>query len=112
MHPILLFFDVSGGELLVILVVAFLVFGPNKIPEIARKIGKGMNEMRRATDEIKREINKHGENLQKDLSADGSVLDDLKKTADDINKDLGDVAKPLNDIDNPIKPGKKNAPIG
>ena len=63
MPAVLLFFDISGGELFVILLVAFLVFGPSKIPEIARKIGKGMNEIRRASDEIKREISNY--NYQK-----------------------------------------------
>lgn len=53
MPALLLFFDISAGELMIILLVAFLVFGPSKIPEIARKVGRGMNEIRRASDEIK-----------------------------------------------------------
>ena len=87
---------------MVILLVAFIVFGPSKIPEIARKIGRGMNEIRRASDEIKREISKETRKLEKDMDVEGSPYKDIKQTADDIKKDFEDVAKPLNDnIDNP-----------
>ena len=58
MADFLLFFDISTGELLLILIVVFLVFGPKKLPEMARKVGRGLNELRRATDEIKNEIRK------------------------------------------------------
>jgi len=98
----LLFFDISAGELIVILLAAFIIFGPSKIPEIARKIGRGMNEIRRASDEIKREITKESRKIENDLNVEGSVYKDIKKTADEIRKDFENVSKPLNDnIDNP-----------
>jgi len=52
----LLFLDISSGELIVIVLVAFLVFGPRRIPEMARQAGKWMNEVRRVTSDIRREI--------------------------------------------------------
>jgi TatA/E family protein of Tat protein translocase len=71
MYSFLLFFNISGGEILVILVVVYLVFGPKKIPELARMLGKGLNELRRATqdirDEISREANKIKDNVNIDL---------------------------------------------
>lgn len=97
MPSVLLFFDISGGELMLILLVAFIVFGPSKIPEIARKIGRGMNEIRRASDEIKREITKETRKVQNDLDVEGSPYKDIKQTTDDIRKDFEDVAKPFND---------------
>jgi Tat protein translocase TatB subunit len=66
----LLFFNMSGGEMLVIVVVAYLVLGPKKIPEVARMIGKGMNELRRATDDIRNEITKEVNNIKKDVNVD------------------------------------------
>jgi sec-independent protein translocase protein TatA len=102
MPAVLLFFDISGGELMVILLAAFIVFGPSKIPEIARKIGKGMNEIRRASDEIKREIAKETRKVEKELNVEGSVFKDIKKTADEIKQDFDNVSKPFNDnIDKP-----------
>lgn len=43
-------------ELVLILVLALLIFGPKKLPEIGRTIGKGMAEFRRATSDLKRSI--------------------------------------------------------
>jgi TatA/E family protein of Tat protein translocase len=51
----LLFLETIGTtELLLILVVALVVFGPRRLPDIGRKIGKGMAEFRRASDDFKR----------------------------------------------------------
>ena len=52
----LLFFDFGSGEILLILLVAFLIFGPDKIPEMARNIGKFINDIKRASEDIKTEI--------------------------------------------------------
>lgn len=44
-------------EIAFIFILALLIFGPNKLPEIGRTIGKGMAEFRKATNELKRSIN-------------------------------------------------------
>lgn len=52
---VLLFLESIGTtELLVILVVALVVFGPRRLPELGRKLGKGMAEFRRVSDDFKR----------------------------------------------------------
>ncbi len=113
MAGMLLFFDISGGELMIILLVAFLVFGPSKIPEIARKIGRGMNEIRRASDEIKREISKEARKMETDVDGEGSPYKDIKKTADELKKDLEDIAGPMNDVPgNEASTGKSKNPAG
>jgi TatA/E family protein of Tat protein translocase len=45
------------SEIAFIAIVALLLFGPKKLPEIGRTLGRGMAEFRRATDELKRSIN-------------------------------------------------------
>ncbi len=52
----LLLFDVSGGEFLLIALVIIIFFGSKGIPDIARGLGKGIREVKDATDSIKREI--------------------------------------------------------
>ncbi|MFO7939539.1 MAG: twin-arginine translocase TatA/TatE family subunit [Bacteroidales bacterium] len=47
---------ISGQEIFVIFLIVLLLFGANKLPEIARGLGKGVNEFRKATDDIKREM--------------------------------------------------------
>jgi TatA/E family protein of Tat protein translocase len=51
-----MFGSIGFPELLVILTIALLVFGPKKLPEIGRSIGKAMREFRKTSDEIKERI--------------------------------------------------------
>lgn len=81
---ILAFFNISGGEIFIIILVVFIIFGPDKIPEIARWIGKGVSEIKKATSEIKEEIDKET----------GDISKAAKKLKDDITnetKDLKDI---------------------
>jgi sec-independent protein translocase protein TatA len=48
--------SLGPAEILVVLVVALLVFGPNKMPEIARQVGKGFREFRRVQQHLKSEL--------------------------------------------------------
>jgi len=73
--PFLLFLDVGGGELLLILIAVFLLFGPKKIPEIARGIGKGMHEFQKATKDITEEI----ENSKNEIVENSTEIDDREK---------------------------------
>ena len=49
-------FGIGPLELTVILVVALLVMGPKKLPELARTLGRGLAEFRRASNDLKRSI--------------------------------------------------------
>jgi TatA/E family protein of Tat protein translocase len=49
-------FGIGMPELLLILGLALIVLGPKKLPELARALGKGLAEFRRATDELKDEF--------------------------------------------------------
>jgi len=51
-------FNVGPTELLVILILALVVFGPKKLPEMSRQIGRGLREFRRATQDVQNEL--HG----------------------------------------------------
>ena len=69
----------SGGEVFVVVLVALLLFGSKKIPEIARGLGKGMQEFRKATDEIKREITDNSGDFSKDVKEIKDEIDSIKK---------------------------------
>jgi sec-independent protein translocase protein TatB len=49
-------FNIGPQELLVILLVALVIVGPQRLPELARTIGRALNELRRAQDEVTRTI--------------------------------------------------------
>lgn len=60
--PLLLFLgDVGGSEMLLIMVVILIFFGANKIPELARGLGKGIREFKDASREIRSEIEGAGQ---------------------------------------------------
>lgn len=64
MVSIPLFLGISGGEFIIILLVVLLLFGPGKIPEIARTLGKGMNELKR----IQFEFNKQVRDISREIN--------------------------------------------
>jgi sec-independent protein translocase protein TatB len=49
-------FNIGGGELIVILLVALIVLGPDKLPEAARKVGNVMGELRRMSNGFQEEL--------------------------------------------------------
>ena len=60
--PFVLFLgDIGGSELMLIMVVILIFFGANKIPELARGLGKGIREFKDASTEIRREFEQAGQ---------------------------------------------------
>ena len=56
MNYILLLGMPGGGELIFIVLIIIMLFGSKKIPELARGLGKGMREIKNATNDIQQEI--------------------------------------------------------
>jgi len=83
LNAILLF--ISGQEILILVVGVLLLFGSKEIPRMARMFGQGMKEFRRATDDIKREIQDSSDDVVKDFK---EMKDDLTKDANEVIKDV------------------------
>jgi sec-independent protein translocase protein TatA len=66
-------FGIGGGELIFILFIILMLFGSDKVPEIARTMGKAMAQLKNATNDIKNEIQKGAE----DNGFDHKILNDL-----------------------------------
>ena len=62
--------DIGIQELLVIMVLALLIFGPDKLPELGRRLGRAMQEFRRASDEFRSTVE---QNLQLNADLDASL---------------------------------------
>ena len=63
----LLFFNIGGSELFLILLVVLLLFGSKKIPELARGLGKGIRYFKDATNEIQEEIKDATKEVRKEI---------------------------------------------
>lgn len=77
---------ISGAEIVFILFIVIMVFGADKLPEIARGLGKGMRMLKDATNDIKHEITKTAEKQ----GIDTSVVDDVKKEINQVKDNLED----------------------
>ncbi len=69
------------SEMLVIFIVALLVFGPKKLPELGKSLGKGIREFKKATEELK----SSWEDQVKDIS---QPLNDVKRDIHNMHQDL------------------------
>lgn len=78
------FLFISGGEIFFIMFIVVMVFGADKIPGIAKGLGKGMRQLKDATEDIKQEIQKSAEKQ----GIDTSFVDDIKKDFDDVKKNI------------------------
>jgi len=70
-------FGVGTSELIIILLIALLILGPKEIPKVARTLGRGMREIQRAKDELKKNIEFEDESVSE-------IKSELKDTVDDI----------------------------
>lgn len=57
--------SIGPWELVLVLVIALIIFGPGKLPEVAKSVGKGINEFKRASNEVKQQV-KDAVNLDDD----------------------------------------------
>ena len=74
-----MFGNIGMPELLVIMAIALLIFGPKKLPEVGKSLGKALREFRRTTDEIK-------EKIEEEIQAE--EFRDIKNNIEDL-KDIG-----------------------
>ena len=82
-------FGIGMPEMILILAIALIVIGPKKLPDLAKSLGRAMNEFKKATREIKESM---------DIDGD---LQEVKKSFDDLNQDVKDAVNV-----NPLKSAK------
>jgi len=78
-------FGIGMPELIIILVIALIVIGPKKLPDLAKALGKGMSEFKKATEEIKGSLN---------------LDDELKDAKEDLVDSISGLDKPM-DMEQP-----------
>lgn len=86
-----IFLFISGAEIGFVLFIILLVFGADKVPEIARGLGKGLRQVKDATNDIKSEITKSADKHMKDMD----ISTDVRKQIDQVKKDVDEVTGPV-----------------
>ena len=88
-----MFLFISGPEIFVILLIVVMLFGADKIPEIARGLGKTMRQVKDATNDIKREIKDSAEKQGIDTEFSRELKDGMKKVKEDIKDITGPIKR-------------------
>jgi len=90
------FLFIGTTEIMFILFIVIMVFGADKIPDIARGLGKGMRMLKDATNDIKTEITKSVEKQGIDTkSLTNNVNEEIKKVKDEIEDLTGSIKRKL-----------------
>lgn len=79
---------ISGQEIILIALAVLLLFGSKKIPEMARGLGKGLREFKKAADDIKREINQSTPDIDNEVR---KIKKDIQEGTDKITEDFKNV---------------------
>jgi TatA/E family protein of Tat protein translocase len=90
------------SEMLVIFIVALLVFGPKKLPELGKSLGKGIREFRKATDELKSTWHDQVRDIENPLN---DVKRDIHNMGQDMKSDL------YNSLEKPAEPEHSATPV-
>ncbi|HEN20605.1 MAG TPA: twin-arginine translocase TatA/TatE family subunit [Desulfobacteraceae bacterium] len=83
-------FGIGMPELIIILVIALIVIGPSKLPDLARALGKGMAEFKKAAHDIKETLD---------------IDEDVKRAKDDLIDSISGLGNPETEI--PLKSGEE-----
>jgi TatA/E family protein of Tat protein translocase len=87
------FFGIGPMEILLILVIGLLIFGPDKLPQIGRDLGRTLRSFKKATTDLSAEMSKEMEEEKKE-----------------INSDTKQIKQDLDEISNPAKPEAGKTP--
>jgi|GraSoiStandDraft_10_1057309.scaffolds.fasta_scaffold1732644_1 sec-independent protein translocase protein TatA len=90
-------FNVGPAEIMMILLIALIVFGPKRLPEIGKTVGKGLREFRKASQDIKDELSASMADEDEDAPATPTQHDqttNLDGSAPNLNGDPGAAARP------------------
>ena len=86
-----MFLFISGPEIGFIIFIVVLLFGADKIPDFARNLGKGINNIKHATKEIKQEINNSTDGIDKNTDITKQIKSEIDKVKSEIDSVSGSI---------------------
>ena len=85
----------GGSEIILILLAVLVLFGADKLPEFAKGLGKGLREVKKATDEIKNELTNNSSGIMNEIK---SVSDSLVNSHNEMISEANNVTNEVNRI--------------
>lgn len=86
---------ISGAEIFIILVIVVMLFGADKIPDLARGLGKGMQQLKNATNEVKKEITETTKAQGIDTEFTRDIKKEVTKIRDKVKDNIDDITGPI-----------------
>ena len=87
---------IQGSEIIIILLVALVVLGPRRLPEMARKMGRWASELRQAAKEIRRGLEAEVAELKEPVD---EMTRDFKEVGKDLREPMKEISEEARDVD-------------
>ena len=94
-------FGLGAGEILIILVIAFLLFGPKQLPEVGRQIGKAVKGFKETADDLRKSVEPEINLIQQEVKM---VEQDFQASMKEAEQDIENITK------SPERTSDANAP--
>ena len=113
MKIVLFLNDIGTSEVVFILAAVLMLFGAKSIPSLAKNLGRGMREIKTASDDIKRDIQKSAMDMKRDMNIpnldlmkdSNKLMDKINNPVKEIGKSISEAAKTVDEYDSNSKKG-------
>lgn len=84
-------FGLGAGEILIILIIAFLLFGPKQLPEIGRQLGKAVKGFKETADDLRKTVEPEVNLIQQEVKM---VEQDFSASMKEAEEEINTITKP------------------
>lgn len=94
-------FGLGAGEILIILVIAFLLFGPKQLPEIGRQVGKAVRGLKETADDLRKSVEPEINLIQQEVKMVEQDFQASMKEAEQEIENITKTSEPASDAGSP-----------